>query len=462
MKTKKFLSMAALALVGAVMTGCSNEDDFTVEPENKSNVVTLTTTVGLDGGATTRALSIEGDKGVKTFAAGETMAVIYKNTSGTTVKAVSAALTAGDITNDGKNATFTFELTDPNKTQNVTYIYPAAMANSDGSINYAALNSQNGTLATLASNLDLATYSGAWNAGTLPTGTLTNQLAILAINLKNEAGSSDITSSITSMTLKAGDNTYTVSRSAVAGPIYVAIQPTSTAQIWVSATDGTNYYAKTLTGKSYAQSNGYPVSWRMEELELTLAETMTTVGLEVKVNFNYNNGENYCLFASNGDRTYTFLSGDGYAGGEDDWARALVVEDGKLVFKQNADDSIDDLWDYFGFSVTFNTSDDSYTEWVGEAVKGQWNPSFTSVEVNGTKISLTKKISFADLVKEDMDSWSEIIDKNPDKIKEDGGYVVRISDNAKLQCDMFGSGDWQYVDAGEYYQEMFTYKFAGD
>ena len=79
MKTmKKFLSMAALALVGATFTGCSNEDDSiidtTQQPEViKSNVVTMTTTVGLDGAAATRALT---STGVKTFAKDDKIAVV--------------------------------------------------------------------------------------------------------------------------------------------------------------------------------------------------------------------------------------------------------------------------------------------------------------------------------------------------------------------------------------------------
>ena len=75
MKTmKNFLSMAALALMGTMMTGCSSDDIFDnpQQPENASKVVTLTTTVGLDGGATTRALT---ETGVKTFAVGERVAV---------------------------------------------------------------------------------------------------------------------------------------------------------------------------------------------------------------------------------------------------------------------------------------------------------------------------------------------------------------------------------------------------
>ena len=122
---------------------------------------------------------------MKTFAAGETMAVIYNNGT-STVKAVSHELQVGDITNDGKNATFTFDLKSPNTSVDVTYIYPAAMAGNTG-VNYSNLYWQDGTLATLASNFDLATKTAAWEGTSLPSATLKNQLAILAITLKDNA-----------------------------------------------------------------------------------------------------------------------------------------------------------------------------------------------------------------------------------------------------------------------------------
>ena len=121
----------------------------------------------------------------------------------------------------------------------------------------------------------------------------------------------------------------------------------------------------------------------------TLAETMTTAGMTVKVNYNYYNEENYCLFTSNGDGTYTYQSGEGFAGGNENCARALVVEDGKLVFKLNFNVTIDDGWDRFGFSVTFDTSNNTYTQWAGVASQDAFSPSLTSVEVNGTAIAVT-------------------------------------------------------------------------
>ena len=288
MKTKKamkkitHIGMAALVAMGMLGTSCNKAESPEIEtPETqKENIVTLTTTVGFaaDG---TKALTAEG---VKTFAEGETMAIYYwKNKGNDHVKAVSAPLTAGDITNGGKSATFTFTLDNPYKDMSVSYVYPAAMANADFTPNYDALyNNQDGTLATLASNFDFCTRSGAWNGDNLPSVTLVNQLAILAITLKNADGSSDITSTITGMTISDGTNTYAVSRSAVAGPIYVAIRPTSDATITVTATDGTKNYTKTLTTKTYEAGNGYPVSWKMAEAgptAYTLAES--TVGMIV-------------------------------------------------------------------------------------------------------------------------------------------------------------------------------------
>ena len=270
MKTKKamkkitHIGMAALVAMGMLGTSCNKAESPEIEtPENqKDNIVTLTTTVGF-AADDTKALT---STGVKTFAVGETMVLRYKNTKDDWVKAVSNALEPGDIADGSKSATFTFTLTNPNKTKNVDYIYPAAIVNPLGNVNESALfGSQDGTLNTIESTFDYSRKIGAWDGENLPSLTLENQLAILAITLKNADGSSDITSSITGLTLSDGTKTYNVSRSAAAGPIYVAIFPTADATITVTATDGTKNYTKTLTSKTYAKGNGYPVSWRMTQ-----------------------------------------------------------------------------------------------------------------------------------------------------------------------------------------------------
>ncbi len=93
-------------------------------PTRESNTVTLTATVGFS--PETKSLT---DEGVKTFAAGDQIAVIYKNTS--------------------------------------------AAVNDEANINYAALGTQDGTLASLAANYDLAVYDGTLTAGAaLPSASL--------------------------------------------------------------------------------------------------------------------------------------------------------------------------------------------------------------------------------------------------------------------------------------------------
>lgn len=262
-KTMRFLSMAALVFVGAITIGCSTEDDSKSLDQPTTKTVTLTTTISMDGSATTRALT---EAGVKTFAVDDQIAVIYTNTSSARVKVLSSALQEGDITNSGKTAKITVTLTNP-VAGSVDYIYPAAMANNDGTPNLSALCMQDGTQPTLAAKLDYAKGSGAMtvngNEYTLPGIALKNQLAICKFKVKN-AGGTEITGNITGLTVSDGTNTYTVSRSAAAGPIYVAMLPVSNDKtLSFVANDASNSYYKSVTGKTLAANNQYPITVTM-------------------------------------------------------------------------------------------------------------------------------------------------------------------------------------------------------
>ena len=234
-KTMKFLSMAALALVGAVMTGCSSDEDgFTDTPQQPvvtNYSVTKTLRVSLDGGEAgargiTRALTSGGEK---TFSAGDKLAVIYMNEGGTMTKVETEALKAGDISLDGQTATFTVTLTEPPLAGKIplTYIYPASIATSDGYVDNSQLSSQDGTLASLASNLDACRgYDPAWgSSGDLPTLTLTNAFTIGKFIIKNPSGTA-INDELTSVTISDGANTYTITPTGstfTSDPIWVAM-----------------------------------------------------------------------------------------------------------------------------------------------------------------------------------------------------------------------------------------------
>ena len=294
-KTMRFLSMTALALVGAVITGCSSDDNFIEQqPENSGKVTTLKTTISFDDGATTRALT---SGGVKTFAVGDQVAIVFEDGKSRTWTALSNALTAGDIRNSGKTADITVDIfsqlgTTQANNGAVRLIYPANMAktfsgtsdaiNNDNTIDFTKLNAQDGTLDNLGSSIDLCTFDGNFTAtGELPTSiTLTNKLAVCALTLKNSDGSSTLTSGLTEVTVSDGSNTYTVApTSGTFGEdvIYVAIRPV-TAALEYTATDGTNNYTKTATSREYAAGNFYNLGLRMAEAAPALNLTSPAVG----------------------------------------------------------------------------------------------------------------------------------------------------------------------------------------
>ena len=274
--TMKNLYIATLILLSALIVACSGSDDISADVPQPSDggsnkVLTLTTNVSFNGAATTRALTAAG---VKTFAVGDKIAVFYTNTSDATIKVESAALTADDIAADGKNARFSVTMTNPKASGAVTYIYPAAMANADGTPKLTALDTQDGTLTTLANTLDYARFEGYLTTDAkLPTiATLVNKLAICKFTIKNSTNTSDITNYVTRFTINDGTNTYTINRTAAAGPIYVAMQPVSNVGFTFTATGTYNFKDKMVSGKTLAANNLYPIDLIMD-LDQTLGYT---------------------------------------------------------------------------------------------------------------------------------------------------------------------------------------------
>lgn len=381
----KHLIAAALLVVGTIFMSCSNNDDMPDDGQPKVQTVTLTTTISLDNGAETRALT---EGGVKTFAAGDQIAVIYKNTSGNTVIATSAALDGANISSDKKTATFTVSLESPANSGTLRYIYPAAMAKTGidtdaaiddaNTVNYAALASQDGTLATLASNCDLCTYDGNLTADAkLPaTADLKNQLAICKFTIKNSGGT-DITSSITNLTISDGTDLYVVTRTATEGPIYVAMKPVASSQtITLNATAGGNSYSKTVTGQTLNASKLYPINVTMEAfsptgnpftIEAKTAGTIKIAKPKSGMKYTKNGGTKTAVTSdaisvAAGDILQFYGDGTnikGYGGTTD--GASTKIEGGTADFY--AYGNIMSLLDEDGFATNtdFSTSTDTYT-----------------------------------------------------------------------------------------------------
>ena len=370
MKTIKYLSMAALLVVGAIIMSCSTSDDMPGEDQPKSQTVTVTTTISLDNGAT-RALDASGHK---TFEAGDKIAVIYKNTSGNTVKATSVPIAAANITSGNKTATFTVTLENP-KAGSVDYVYPAAMANDDGTM--ASIDSQDGTLATIQSKYDYARGSGTMTVSgtnaTLPSNvSLVNQLAICKFTIKNSGGT-DITSSINNLTISDGTNNYAVTPSSLSN-IYVAMKPVDSKTITLNATAGGAGYVKTVTGQTLNASKFYPINVTMEAfsptgnpftIEAKTAGTIKIANPKSGMKYTKNGGDKTAVTSdaisvAAGDILQFYGNGIMGYGGTTDGA-STKIEGGTADFY--AYGNIMSLLDEDGFATNtdFSTSTDTYT-----------------------------------------------------------------------------------------------------
>ncbi len=258
----KYFGLTAMAVMG--LLACTRAQ--VEQPVQKT--ITLTTTINLGEDEDSKALSAAG---VKTFAVGEQVAVIHDCTNSYyTGKVVSEPLEEEDIYPGGKKARITVALPSEGPYEargKFRIIYPASMAkdgvptviDEDGNLKLSALGTQDGTLSSLANNLDLCVYDGYLetinNTAAFPSSiSLTNRLAICEFNVF--VGGVDKTNTITKLTLTNGTKTYTINRVASAGPIYVAMQPVTSGNIEITAND---LYMKTISGKTLAAGKMYPI-----------------------------------------------------------------------------------------------------------------------------------------------------------------------------------------------------------
>ena len=388
MKTKKamkkitHIGMAALVAMGMLGTSCNKVESQEIEtPETpKDNIVTVTTTVGF-AAADTKALAIDytAKTLTKTFKAGEQVVLTYEDQDGNNQNAVSQALTAGDISADGKSAKLTFALTNPKADGSITYQYPASIIDENGNTKASYFKAQNGTLTDVATR-DYARYSGSLEGTNLPSATLENQYAVVAFTLYKSDGVTDITSTITGMLIKVGSyTTYTITSSGL-DKIYVAMLPISSSGITITATDGTNNYTKTLTGKNYAANNFYQQGLKMAEAETTLLTTITATAKEQASYSTANVATVSFSYTANGSSAY--LANWGWWGYG--WTATVTAAEGytitKCVFYDDANRTATDSEAPF---VVETTEEDKTPKVNGTPIDGgnMWSKGIKKIEV---------------------------------------------------------------------------------
>ena len=246
MKTSinNFKHLCTLLLTALAFVACSsdNDDIATPEPVQPANGdITFTAVFGVKN-PVTRALS---DPGNGTLTAswqqGEEIAIVFGGNKYTA--------TVTEVDSDGSAiVSATLPSGTPNN-QAATFIYPASAADGSGLLS-DLLATQDGTLATLSSTLDVASADGTLVVdGTTaqPNGTVTlvNQFAICKFQFKdeNDHAIDDITKLIiTDLATTEVINVTTTSASSV---VYVAMLPSNNStkfELWDSSD---NYYGKT-------------------------------------------------------------------------------------------------------------------------------------------------------------------------------------------------------------------------
>jgi len=472
MKKNSFL-WAALSMTAAlVMTACSNDDnDMTEAPVAPSTSKTIPYTVTVGGDEATTRATVDGNNKTLYFATDDKLYITGENIQG--------VLSITDGVGESSGATFSGELTYTGDAPADDLALTATLVSEQQTVgNQVSVDGNGAVTVNYPDNAYCTSINDAVQKYSNLTGTstygakafeLTQMTAFLNFEITVTGGTSGTTlpaNVISNGESIAKANVTTVTDNGVKAKF---VLPVAVGTSLTSATVklGGIEIGSAIGDASLSSGKVYNVTRTVNMSSVTLAQTKTTADMTVKVHYYYADEENYCQFLSNGDGTYTFQSGDGWAGGDADCAKALVVDnDGKLVFKQNRYNTIEESWNMAGFSVTIDTSNNTYSEWFGKNTKGNWNPSFISVEVNGKEIELTEaeaKITVDDLDKEDGWPWFMIVESNSDKIYidyDDGGRIKRSSDNAKLLQD--NGGGWTDVTDGDGYDSSITYKFEGD
>ena len=275
----KYFGLAAMAVMG--LLACTRAQ--VEQPVQKT--ITLTTTINLGEDEDSKALSA---LGVKTFANGDKIAVLYECTTANRVHAVESDYVSS-ISADGKTARFSVTFpggeNQPKPDGKIRIVYPPEMAknitngsnipldNDDSTLSLRTLNEdlpQGGTLSFVSSK-DLCTFDGYFvsvnDQPTFPSSiTLTNRLAMC--EFKVFRGEDNITSSITKMTLVNGSNTYTIERTASTNPIYIAMLPVENGSFDIIVNES---YYKRVSGKTLAAGKMYPINLRLPGAAVNLA-----------------------------------------------------------------------------------------------------------------------------------------------------------------------------------------------
>ena len=356
MKTSiRILSLAVLALA---MAACSNdmEQPTAIQPApgNAGEGIPFSATIST-GSATTRALTEENGTIISTWAKGEQVALIHNG--------VVDVMTIENDPDENGNVTITGTLKgSPKNNDDVTVVFPASAVDKDEkAVKADLLNAQDGTLATIATDLNLRQSDGAklkvegeLTATLNGTVTLANQIAIVKFSLSD--GPNALAAK--QFVIKDGsDNVLTtVTPSEATSNLYVAMAPATTASTFkfeANVGDFTYTYEKSgviLEASTYYQS---PIKMTISKKagEISFATTSISKTFGDPSFFNEP--------TITGDGTVTYSSSDTKVAEVNATTGEVTIKgDGVAIIKATVTD---------GPTYTYATNEASYTLGVGTA-----------------------------------------------------------------------------------------------
>ena len=328
MKTSiRILSLAVLALT---MAACSNdmEQPAAVQPApgNAGEGIPFSATIST-GSATTRALTEENGTIISTWAKGEQVALIHNG--------VVDVMTIENDPDENGNVTITGTLKgSPKNNDDVTVVFPASAVDKDEkTVKTDLLNAQDGTLATIATDLNLRQSDGAkLKVGELTatlsgTVTLANQIAIVKFSLSD--GYNALAAK--QFVIKDGsDNVLTtVTPSEATSNLYVAMAPaTNAAAFKFEATVGDFTYTYEKSGVILEASTYYqsPIKMTISKKagEISFATATPKEALHANAAANTYTQE----VTKTGDGTVTYTISDNTCGA------TIDASTGKVTFTQ--------------------------------------------------------------------------------------------------------------------------------
>lgn len=363
MKTSiRILSLAVLALT---MAACSNdtEQPTAVQPApgNAGEGIPFSATIAT-GSATTRALTEENGTIISTWAKGEQVALIHNG--------VVDVMTIENDPDENGNVTITGTLEgSPKNNDDVTVVFPASAVDKDEkAVKTDLLNAQDGTLATIATDLNLRQSDGAkLKVGELTatlsgTVTLANQIAIVKFSLSD--GNNALAAK--QFVIKDGsDNVLTtVTPSEATSNLYVAMAPaTNAAAFKFEATVGDFTYTYEKSGVILEASTYY-----QSPIEMTISKKAGEISFATAT-------PKEALQANAADNTYTqevTKTGDGtvtYTISDNTCGATIDASTGKVTFTQAGSVTITaTVAD--GTNYSYATKTATYTLSVSDATDG--------------------------------------------------------------------------------------------